>query len=71
MTHNMFREVEALYNFNQVFLSGDGLEKTQQNSGRNQPDHRNTFQKDPESYLQKDQLIGIFKDLWFTDSGTV
>jgi hypothetical protein len=63
MTHNMFREFEALYNFNQVLLSGDGLERTQQNSSLNQPDHRNTFQKDPEGYLQKDQLIGLFKNL--------
>jgi hypothetical protein len=63
MTHNMFREVEALYNFNQVFLSGDGLEKTQQHSDLNQSDHLNTFQIDLESYLQKDQLIGVFKEL--------
>jgi hypothetical protein len=63
MTHNIFREVEGLYNFNRVFLSGDGLEEKQQNPGLNQSDYRNTFQKDPESCLQKDQLIGIFKDL--------
>lgn len=63
MTLNIFREGEALYNFNRVFLSGDGLEEKQQNPDLNLPDYRNTFQKNPESCLQKDQLIGIFKDL--------
>ena len=63
MNHNIIREVEALYNLNRDFLSGAGLEEKHQNPGLHQAEYRNTFLKDPDRYLNKDQLMGLFKDL--------
>jgi len=63
MNHNIIQEVEALYNLNRDFLSGAGLEEKHQNPGLHQAEYRNTFGKDPDRYLKKDQLMCLFKDL--------
>jgi len=63
MNHNIIREVEELYNLNRDFLSDAGLEEKPMNPGCYQAEYRNTFLKDPDRYLNKDQLMGLFKDL--------
>lgn len=63
MNHNIIREVKAHYNLNRELLSDDGLEEKRQNPGLSQSEYRNTFHKDPERYLKKDQLMYLFKDL--------
>lgn len=63
MNSNIIREGEALYSLNHNFLSDNGLEEKQQSPGLNRPEYRNPFPKDPERYLEKDQLMCIFKAL--------
>lgn len=64
MNSNIIREVEALYNLNQEFLSDTGLgDKHQNPGGLHQAEYRNTYSNDPERLLNKDQLMCIFKNL--------
>jgi hypothetical protein len=63
MNNNIIRKVEALYNLNRGFLSDAGLEEKPQNPGLHQAEYRNTFRKDPDRYLNKDQLMCLFNDL--------
>jgi ethanolamine utilization cobalamin adenosyltransferase len=63
MNSTIIREVETLYTINQNFLSDNGLEEKHQRRALNRSENLNSFPKDPERYLKKDQLMGIFKDL--------
>jgi hypothetical protein len=64
MNSNIIREIEALYNLNQAFLSNAGLEEKHQNpGGLHQAKYRNTFSNDPGRYLRKDQLMSVFENL--------
>lgn len=63
MNPNIIREVETLYSLNQNFFSDHGFEKKQESPGLNQPEYRNLFPKDPERYLEKEQLMCIFRAL--------
>ena len=63
MNPKIMQEVESLYSLNQNILSDNGWDEKQQSRALNRPENLNSFPKDPERYLKKDQLMGIFKDL--------